>query len=180
MKNLSDDFAGELADLLDALSELRVGGGGEVDAEAVAGQLAVGQERVAGNDADLALGQLLAEVEHVDALGQVTPDEQTALDLVVADAGGHDVLVEELSECIPSEIDVQHEYDNRQLSELLNRFLLSLDEEKRRIFVRRYFYSDSVDGIARRMRISEGKVKSVLFRTRNALRKFLEEEGVAL
>ncbi len=94
--------------------------------------------------------------------------------------GGKDALISELTECIPSVADVQSEYDNKLLAEALNRFLYSLDEEKRKIFVRRYFYSDSIDVIARGMNVSVGKVKTVLFRTRNALREFLLEEGISL
>ncbi len=94
--------------------------------------------------------------------------------------GGADVFIEELTECIPSTDDVQLSYDNKLLGDALNRFLLSLDEEKRYIFVRRYFYSDSIETISRRVGISVGKVKTVLFRTRNALRNFLMEEGISL
>jgi RNA polymerase sigma-70 factor (ECF subfamily) len=75
---------------------------------------------------------------------------------------------------------VQKEYDNKLLAEALNRFLYSLDEEKRKIFVRRYFYSDPIEVIAQQMNVGVGKVKTVLFRTRNALRKFLLEEGIEL
>lgn len=94
--------------------------------------------------------------------------------------GGHDILIDELSECIPSQSDVEREYDNEHLSDVLNRFLLSLDEEKRIIFVRRYFYSESISQIANRYGMTEGKVKTVLFRSRNALKKVLTEEGIAL
>lgn len=94
--------------------------------------------------------------------------------------GGKDALVAELTECIPSNSNVEREYDNKLLAEALNRFLYSLDEEKRRIFIRRYFYSDRLDEIARSMNLSVGKVKTVLFRTRNALREFLLEEGIEL
>ncbi len=94
--------------------------------------------------------------------------------------GGKDALLSELSECIPSEADVVKEYDNKLLAEALNRFLYSLDEEKRNMFVRRYFYSDPIDVIARGMNVGVGKVKTVLFRTRNALRNFLSEEGIWL
>ena len=94
--------------------------------------------------------------------------------------GGKDSLVSELTECIPSQSDVEMEYDNKLLAEALNRFLYSLDDEKRNIFIRRYFYSDPIDVIARGMNVSIGKVKTVLFRTRNALRNFLLEEGIEL
>lgn len=94
--------------------------------------------------------------------------------------GGADVFVEELTESIPSNDDVASNYDNNLLAEALNKFLLSLDEEKRYVFVRRYYYSDSIEAIAKKMRVSEGKIKTVLFRTRNALRKYFMEEGIML
>ena len=94
--------------------------------------------------------------------------------------GGADELIVELSECIPSSDDVQASYDNKLLAEAINRFLFSLDELKRNVFIRRYFYSDPIDVIAKGMEISEGKAKTVLFRTRNALRNFLLEEGISL
>ncbi len=94
--------------------------------------------------------------------------------------GGTDEFVDELTECVPSPDSVQMQYDNKLLAEALNRFLSSLDEEKRCIFIRRYFYSDSIDEIARGMRMSQGKIKTVLFRARNALRRYLEEEGISL
>ena len=97
-----------------------------------------------------------------------------------AKRGGAGELVEELTDCIPSDYSLETEYDNQRLAEALNRFLLSLDEQKRYIFIRRYYYSDAVIDIARQIRASEGKVKTVLFRVRSALRKFLEEEGFAI
>jgi RNA polymerase sigma-70 factor (ECF subfamily) len=48
------------------------------------------------------------------------------------------------------------------------------------IFVRRYFYSDPVDAIAKRLGISVSKVKTSLYRTREELRRVLGEEEVML
>lgn len=48
------------------------------------------------------------------------------------------------------------------------------------IFLRRYWYSDSVREIAQRYRITQSKVKTQLHRTRNKLRSYLEQEGIAL
>lgn len=90
--------------------------------------------------------------------------------------GGAGMILEELSECIPSDYSTEKELESGRISELLNKFLYSLDEEKRYIFIRRYYYSDAVADIADRMNISEGKVKTVLFRTRRLLREILEKE----
>ena len=63
------------------------------------------------------------------------------------------------------------------LETALNAFLGGLDAEKRNIFVRRYWYLDSVADIAKRYGISESKVKTTLFRCRNRLREHLNKEG---
>jgi hypothetical protein len=55
-----------------------------------------------------------------------------------------------------------------------------LDEEKRYIFVRRYYYSDSIGQIALSLRVGEGKVKTTLHRLRASLKNLLEQEGIAL
>ena len=61
-----------------------------------------------------------------------------------------------------------------------DRFLRGLGAESRNIFVRRYFYLDSVKEVAGRFGVSESKVKSLLFRLRNRLREHLEKEGIEL
>ena len=87
-------------------------------------------------------------------------------------------LTDELCRCIPDAAgDVFAEYDSGRLRDVLNRFVGSLDAEKRAIFLRRYFFSDSISGIAERVGISEAKVKTTLFRLRAALKKMLGEEG---
>ena len=86
-------------------------------------------------------------------------------------------LTSEMEQCIPSPDDSACGIDDGRLGEVINSFLGSLDEQKRNIFVRRYWYMDSVTDIARRYSLSESKVKMVLFRCRNKLREYLEKEG---
>lgn len=85
-------------------------------------------------------------------------------------------LSAEMEQCIPS-ADGASPLDDMALKEILNRFLQSLDEEKRSIFIRRYWYLDSVADIAKRFSVSESKIKTTLFRCRKQLRKALEQEG---
>ena len=92
--------------------------------------------------------------------------------------GGFDELCAELDECISSGVSIEEQYDNEQLVRIINRFLESLSEERRVIFVRRYFHSDTVEQIAERMRISRSKVKTSLFRMREELKQILEKEGM--
>ncbi len=92
--------------------------------------------------------------------------------------GGFENLCEELDECIPDNCSIEEQYNNGRLTELIDRFLESLSEEKRVIFVRRYFYSDSVEQIAKRMRMSTSNVKISLYRMRESLRDILEKEAM--
>ncbi len=92
--------------------------------------------------------------------------------------GGIENLTQELSECIPSTMGVEEEYENGRLSAELDRFLTGLEPEKRVLFIRRYFYSQSVSQIALGLRMSESNVKVTLHRIRESLRKFLEERDL--
>lgn len=94
--------------------------------------------------------------------------------------GGAGAATLELSDCIPDTWSADAEYENGRLADLLNDFLSELDEEKRRIFVRRYFYSDSIEEIAARMGLGKSKVKTTLFRLRGQLRERLEQEDIPL
>ena len=86
-------------------------------------------------------------------------------------------LSSEMEECIPAPDDSGCRVDDIALGEAINKFLASLDGQKRNIFVRRYWYMDSISDISRRYGLSESKVKTTLFRCRNKLREYLEKEG---
>lgn len=89
-------------------------------------------------------------------------------------------LSAELEQCIPAPDDVECRIDDIALSDVINRFLSKLDKEKRNIFIRRYWYLDSIAAISERFALSESKVKTMLFRCRNQLREHLEKEGYIL
>lgn len=86
-------------------------------------------------------------------------------------------LSAEMEQCIPSPDDCECAIDDTALKMALNTFLKSLSREKRNIFLRRYWYLDSVKDISVRYHISESKVKTTLFRCRNQLREYLIKEG---
>lgn len=86
----------------------------------------------------------------------------------------------ELDECIPDKFSAEKEFEQKELSESINRFLASLSKENRDIFVCRYFYSDSIKEIASFFKSSESKIKSSIFRSRKALKEHLEKEGFYL
>lgn len=95
-------------------------------------------------------------------------------------AGQYALALEELAECIPDQSRGEDLADLTALRDALNRFLRSLPVESRSVFLRRYWYAQSIAEIAAGCGMSESKVKSMLLRTRNKLRKLLTEEGFVL
>ncbi len=89
-------------------------------------------------------------------------------------------LSEEMEQCIPSPSDVESEIDGMELGMRISDFLFEQSRDKRIIFVRRYYYLDSVRQISDALGCSESKVKTQLFRMRNELKAYLEEEGYEL
>ena len=89
-------------------------------------------------------------------------------------------LSTEMEECIPAPNDLDCRIDDLALSEAINGFLRSLKKGKRNIFIRRYWYLDTISDISIRFAISESKVKTTLFRCRRELRQWLEMEGYTL
>ena len=64
-----------------------------------------------------------------------------------------------------------------ELEAAINRFVLSLPLTRRRVFLCRYWYLDSIAAIAKQFGLSQSSVKVLLHRTRKALQTFLEQEG---
>ena len=93
--------------------------------------------------------------------------------------GGETALVyEELSECIPGNKSLEEELQEKELAEIIGRFLDGLPAVERRIFICRYWYFDDIAAISRRFGYSVSKVKSMLYRIRKKLLFRLNEEGV--
>lgn len=67
--------------------------------------------------------------------------------------------------------------DGHELGKLISSFLCTQKADVRNVFIRRYWYLDSVSEIARKYSFSESKVKSMLYRTRCKLGKYLKKEG---
>ena len=70
--------------------------------------------------------------------------------------------------------------DLRALGEAISDYLDTVSLDARRTFLRRYWYGDSLEAIARRYGYTMAKVKSLLYRTRKGLREHLIREGYAL
>ena len=87
-------------------------------------------------------------------------------------------LTDEMAQCLPDctqeKAAIEAEYRER-----IQEFLASLPVSTRRVFLRRYWFGDSVSDIAHRYHMSESNVKTTLHRTRHKLRVFLEKESCA-
>lgn len=85
--------------------------------------------------------------------------------------------LEELGECLSIPDTTESQYESGELGAVISAFLRTIDSGKRNIFIRRYWFSESIADIAKRFALSESKVKSILFRVRKQLAKYLEREG---
>ena len=63
------------------------------------------------------------------------------------------------------------------LGKEISSYLRTVSEDKRTVFIMRYYYADSVKDISEQMNMSESKVKGILHRMRKGLKKHLEKEG---
>ena len=90
----------------------------------------------------------------------------------------YDLALDELSECISSGSSPEDEYSAKELAVLIDSFLDALSYEDRFVFMRRYWYADSLENIAEMSGMSYGSVSVRLHRIRNKLKKLLTKEGL--
>ena len=117
-------------------------------------------------------------------LGKITRnlalDKYKYLTAKKRNTGQMPLIFDELKECLPNLDNTENIIDDIVLTEILNRFLSSLSVEKRKIFMRRYWYLSSIKEIAADYKMNESKIKMSLLRSRNELKKLLEKEGISL
>jgi len=92
--------------------------------------------------------------------------------------GNFTLILDEMEECIPSGVNVETEAEAKELAAAINRFLSTLSPEDRLLFVRRYWYADSVTDLAVLTNGSPNRISVRLFRIREKLRKTLVKEGL--
>lgn len=88
----------------------------------------------------------------------------------------YDLSLDELAECIAG-TSLEDEFDARMLGRAMDRFLATAGRENRIIFLRRYWFGDSVREIAKHLDMTENAVNVRLSRTRAQLRDYLIKEG---
>ena len=90
----------------------------------------------------------------------------------------YDVALDELEACIPDAEGVEREADKKGLSEALNEFLATLKDDECVMFIKRYWYSESVADMAKTFQATPHYISVKLHRTREKLRKFLIQKGI--
>ena len=88
-----------------------------------------------------------------------------------------DAVLDELEECVSGKDNIERQWEMKELVAEINQFLQKLPEEKRCMFVLRYWYVDSIGEIADRLGRSENYVSVTLNRIRGKLHTHLTERG---
>lgn len=92
----------------------------------------------------------------------------------------YDIALEEIQDCFSSPSSVDKEIEAEQIARVIDRFLEGLDRPDRIMFVRRYWYGDSMGDLAGLLHKSRHYISVRLSRLRKSLKQFLTEEGVVL
>lgn len=90
-----------------------------------------------------------------------------------------DILFSELSECIPSAVDVEASADDT-IQNAINSFLEKQEPQIRVLFIRRYFFGEDIVSLSARFSLKESNISTKLNRTRARLKDYLEKEGIVL
>ena len=92
----------------------------------------------------------------------------------------YDISLTELEECIPAVKTEQEPWEESEVTKILEQFLRGLDVDSRVMFVKRYWYAESIAQIAETFGMKENSVSARLMRLRKKLKNALEKEGVVL
>ena len=94
--------------------------------------------------------------------------------------GEMSLILDELADCVSGSDSVEQEIERRALAEAINDFLQTLSPQKRKLFVLRYWYCESVNEIAAKFGMKPSAVSTALGRMRAGLRAYLEGRGVTV
>lgn len=94
--------------------------------------------------------------------------------------GEMQLVLDELADCICAPTRVEEQYSAKELSRAIRSFLDTLPVREQNIFLRRYFFVEESEAIARRYGMKPATVLRTLSRTRAKLKKCLTREGYAV
>ena len=89
------------------------------------------------------------------------------------------VSLDELAEVLPDE-SIADGISDEDIGKAISDFLRNEKEDVRNVFIRKYYFFDSIGDIAKRYGFTESKVKNMLYHTRNKLKEYLIKEGVEI
>lgn len=87
--------------------------------------------------------------------------------------------LDELAAVLPDD-QYAPDVSDEDVGKLISQFLRTQKEDVRNVFIRKYYFFDSIKEIAVRYSFTESKVKNMLFYTRNKLKDYLIKEGVKI
>lgn len=87
------------------------------------------------------------------------------------------VAIDELAECLPDSSSAAELLEKNELDRVIKNWLGAQSDEKRAVFVRRYYLLETVSEIARATGIKEKTLSGTLTRLRASLKRHLEENG---
>ncbi len=90
----------------------------------------------------------------------------------------YDVCLDEIADYLPSASSAEEEFAAHEVAKMIDKYLETLDQQSRIMFVRRYWHADSIADIAELFHISKHNVSVRLYRMRKHLKKHLIREGV--
>lgn len=93
---------------------------------------------------------------------------------------GAEMILSELSDCVPSTNQVEREIEVKELSGAINNWLSNLPKDDRVLFLRRYWFGDSVNKLAGECGTTPNKLAGRMYRLRQSLKNALEKEGIRL
>ena len=91
-----------------------------------------------------------------------------------------ELMLEELGDCVPAADSVEQEIETKVIAKTISDFLRQQSDSNRYLFIRRYWYGDSIAQLAEKTKMTESYIKTNLFRLRQKLKQHLEEEEVLL
>ena len=89
-------------------------------------------------------------------------------------------MLSELEECIPTQNTVESTIESKELTHYINEWLTALPEQDAMLFLRRYWYGDSVKDLAKKTNTTAAKMAQTMLRLRKSLKAYLEQKGVTL
>ena len=102
---------------------------------------------------------------------EFTKREKRSADIIIS--------FEELAAVLPDERYAPNISDE-DIGKIISEFLRNQKEDAKNVFIRKYYFFDSISEIAKRYSFTESKVKNMLFYTRNKLKDYLIKEGVEI